>query len=617
VAVVRPGSLEGVVRDDHGLPLRGAMVSALGATTHFATTDSTGRFTFESLLPGVYLVRAHLSGFSTPRANLVAVKSSAKVSSSIAMHRVADPVGTAGRIESTPVMTASIVAAAPESHTTPTETAPPTVNADGEVSVDNGSDHDHSEFAWRLRHLKRSVLKDATDAPEIPADLPAPGDAFSQAGKSLFGRAVESPVRLATALFGDGPLSGQLNLLTTGSFDSPQEIFSGDHFSHGVAYVAIGSPIGRADWSLRGAVTQGDLASWVLAGAYTTRRPATHAYDLGLSYSTQRYYGGNAAALVAVTDGSRNVGAMYGFDRWTITPRLVVNYGARYDRYDYLGGRGLLSPRVTFTITPVRAFHIRASASQRALAPGAEEFLPPLGDGVWLPPERTFAPLSADARFHAEHGQHYELAVDRDFGDAAMVTFRTFYQRVDDQIATLFGVRVPERPAADLGHYYVADAGEVEAHGWGIGISRAMSRRFRGSLDYTTSAADWNPGVDGMLIALWSPSALRRQSERVHDLTTSVETEIPQTATRVFVLYRLNTAFVRHDSEVDRPGFDARFDVQVRQSLPFMNFSSAQWEMLVAVRNLFREPAPDSSLYDELLVVRPPKRIVGGLLLRF
>ena len=65
--------------------------------------------------------------------------------------------------------------------------------------------------------------------------------------------------------------------------------------------------------------------------------------------------------------------------------------------------------------------------------------------------------------------------------------------------------------------------------------------------------------------------------------------------------------------EVDR----SRFDVQVRQSLPFMDFSTAKWEMLVAVRNFFRETASDQSIYDELLVVRPPKRIVGGLTLKF
>ena len=44
-----------------------------------------------------------------------------------------------------------------------------------------------------------------------------------------------------------------------------------------------------------------------------------------------------------------------------------------------------------------------------------------------------------------------------------------------------------------------------------------------------------------------------------------------------------------------------------------MDFANAHWEMLVGVRNLFRDAADEASVYDELLVVRPPKRIVGGL----
>jgi hypothetical protein len=39
--------------------------------------------------------------------------------------------------------------------------------------------------------------------------------------------------------------------------------------------------------------------------------------------------------------------------------------------------------------------------------------------------------------------------------------------------------------------------------------------------------------------------------------------------------------------------------------------------MLVGVRNFFRDAAPDQSMYDEILVVHPPKRIVGGLTLKF
>jgi hypothetical protein len=92
---------------------------------------------------------------------------------------------------------------------------------------------------------------------------------------------------------------------------------------------------------------------------------------------------------------------------------------------------------------------------------------------------------------------------------------------------------------------------------------------------------------------------------------------VPETATRIVVLYQLSNAFARPVSQSPVPALDARFDVQVRQALPFMDFSNAKWEMLVAVRNFFRDTVPDQSVYDELLVVHPPKRIVGGLTLKF
>ena len=73
----------------------------------------------------------------------------------------------------------------------------------------------------------------------------------------------------------------------------------------------------------------------------------------------------------------------------------------------------------------------------------------------------------------------------------------------------------------------------------------------------------------------------------------------------------------RADRADDAPAFGARFDLQVNQALPFMNFGASQWEMLVGVRNLFHESLANASVYDELLVVRPPKRIVGGLTVKF
>ena len=45
--------------------------------------------------------------------------------------------------------------------------------------------------------------------------------------------------------------------------------------------------------------------------------------------------------------------------------------------------------------------------------------------------------------------------------------------------------------------------------------------------------------------------------------------------------------------------------------------AGTKWEVLVGLRNLFRDVNEPASIYDELLVVRPPKRLVGGFLVRF
>ena len=103
--------------------------------------------------------------------------------------------------------------------------------------------------------------------------------------------------------------------------------------------------------------------------------------------------------------------------------------------------------------------------------------------------------------------------------------------------------------------------------------------------------------------------------ERFHDLTASVDSTVPVTDTHVFFVYKVNSRFAAVTAAAPRAG--ARFDVQLNQALPFLNFAGAEWEMLVAVRSLFREELLDASVYDELLVVRPPKRVVGGVTVRF
>jgi len=594
VASLATGSIQGTVQDEKGLPVSGAVVSALGATTQVVVADRGGRFELRMLTPGPYLLRAHQSGFVAPRGQIVDVRPSARASSAISMRRAAPPqVLTAGMTTpTTPIAE-------------PTSTPPPDAN-----TPTNATNDDHSETAWRLRHARRSILKDVT-IPEglLTEDTP---ETNGFAPSNFIGRTVASPL---ASFFTDTSFSGQVNLLTLGSFDTPQQMFSPENFGRSVANLSFGAPVGEhADWTVQAALTQGDIASWILAGEYTTRAPATHRYDVGWSYSMQRYDGG--AALRTVAEGSRNAGALYAFDTYSISPALTLTYGGSYAGYDYIEGHGLLSPRASVTVSPADHLRLSALVSRRALAPGAEEFMPRVDNGVWLPPQRTFSSFGADQQLQAEYTNHVEVEVERDLS-AATVSVRAFRQHVADQLATMFGFDVPGTPAPKLGHYLLGNVGDVSASGVSGGIRAAIADRVHGSVEYTVTRAHWNVGDDAMYALVLAPSTIRSTPERIHDVATSIETDVPETATRVLVLYRVSNGFASPAAGTEHPAIDARFDVQVRQSLPFMDFSTAKWEMLVAVRNFFRDSAPDQSVYDELLVVRPPKRIVGGLTLKF
>jgi len=305
---------------------------------------------------------------------------------------------------------------------------------------------------------------------------------------------------------------------------------------------------------------------------------------------------------------------MYGFDEWTVSPRLVLGYGATYARYDYLPDSGVWSPRFTVTI-PAEGFRLKALISRKGLVPGAEEFAPSV-TGVWLPPERTFSSLAHDGRFTPEHVRHTQVSLERDLASGVTVSLRGFDQRIDNQLIELFDT-VPGGAAAALGHYYVATGGDIDARGWGAAMTHEVPGYVRGTIEYTVTEALWDPSSDTSLARVVR-SMPASSSERIHDLQTTISATIPQTATRVYAKYRVNTAFWSGEPDATfRSSANARFNVRVNQSLPFLRFSNADWEALVDIRNMFREADADSSMYDEVFAIRAPKRIVGGLQVRF
>jgi hypothetical protein len=580
LATVSVGSIYGAVIDASGAPVEGAVVSALGGATAFAVTDRAGQYRLTDLPAGPYVVRAHRDGFAGTRSTLVNVRPAATAPSSFTLRRVED----------TPEVLAAGIG----------------VPSDAAMSP-----RDESPLAWRLRRLTRSVLKDDTRQAIDFTDVEASW--FENDDPGFFARAFDASARFASDVIFDGPLYGQVNLLTATAYDDAGEMVAFGRPT-GVAFFSVGAPVGaHGDWSARAAMNSGDVTSWTMAGDYTSRPASRQQIALGMTYSLQAYRGGNFAALQAVPDGHRKVAAVSGSHEFDLAPRWRFGYGGRYEHYDYLRGYGQLSPMARLTFSPSPSLHVHLKASLQQVAPGAEEFVPP-AHAQWVPPQRTFAPLGAN-RFDTERVRQVEFGVAREFS-AMTVSVRAFRQAVQNQLVTVFGAADPVRLIAAGGHYGVASAGDASLQGWAVGVVHHVAPHVRGRIDYTFISAEWTPstGADRRALLAFAPQAMREPTEQMHDVSASIDAELPQTATRFVFLYKVNSSFA--DSPARLPAASGRFDMQLRQGLPFMG-GLGNWEMLLGVRSLFRPTLDDRSMYDELLVVRAPTQLIGGLQVRF
>jgi hypothetical protein len=601
------GRIEGVVTDHQGLPIPGVAVSAIGPDALFGVTDRAGRFVFSAVPVGTYLIRAQRAGYRASTREFVDV-----VPASSARHIV-----RLTRLEGTPAPTSTeagntdpaqpVIAAGFAGSSTTIAPAPGASSAT--------EDHEHSPRLWRLRHMKRSVLREtqgqlALDA--VQDDIDWLEERFGVTA------AREASARGTSSFFGDASLSGQIQFLTATAFDDggSGEATEWAPGPAGVAFATVGAPIGNTGaWSVRGAIGRGEMSSWIVAGNYLRPTEARHALDLGASFALQTFSDDTPAALLSVPERRRAAGTIHAFDTWRLHRRAVVTYGTRYAYHDYLDRPTLMSPSVSTSVSPFEKTWVRVAVTQQMLAPGAEEFDARNLSAFSMPPQRTFTSASRDGRLSAERTRHVEIGLERQVGQF-LLNVRRFEQAVDNQLVAMFGVGA-SGAAPDLGHYAVANGGNVNAGGWVFGVAHDAGQRFRGSVEYTVARAEWFGTGERGVIAVMAPSADRVGRERIHDVTARVVTDVPETATRVAATYKVNSAFTRRSPLLADAATDARFDVQVSQRLPFLAATGADWELVVAVRNLFRDGENIGSIYDELLVVRPPKRVVGGVLVKF
>jgi len=433
------------------------------------------------------------------------------------------------------------------------------------------------EWKWLVRHKQRSVLETADDGVRVAQSTPAPA----------------LPETAPLAL---GPVAGSMELAAMGGARSLADA-AGAGLPGGAGSLRLqGRLVDGVRWSLGGLVAENEGRAWRTAAEFVLEPGGGHEVEVGAGYGAGDM---RTAIAGAVPEPNRAVGAAFVRDRWQLGERLTATTGARYTYIGFLPDSHHADAVVQIELRGGRQTLLRGSVATRTLTPGGD--LLTLST-VAASPAITWARLEEGLR--PARSLRYEVGVDRALG-AAHIGAQVFTETTRDLLLTTFDGSTP----------YVRNAGSLGARGFGVTVGHRFGGVVNGSVTYTFGQGRRSGPTRFADVAVTS-----FDEAEFHDLVARLETIIDWSDTRVAALCRLNALTDERGASLAgtaRTSTATRFDVQVTQGLPFLQpLTRADWEVLVAVRNMFYE-ASQGGFLDELAVQDPPTRVVGGISVRF
>lgn len=438
------------------------------------------------------------------------------------------------------------------------------------------------ELTWLLRHKRRSVLETRNEGEAVEED------AKTQA---------EAPApRLLASFHPD--LMGSVELMA-----NPSELGADQGAADDATALSIlrlrGKIAQSGHWSLGGLVSESENTIWRMAAEFVVTPEDGHEVQVGTGYGARW----RRTLMASEEDGrldDRSVGAVFVQDRWAMDDRLTATLGGRFTHIGFLSDSNHFDPLFALEFRRDDQTSVRGSVCQRTLVPG--------GDLLTLSTLAT-APAVAyaamDVGLRPERSVRMDMAVDQILGGTRL-TAHGFYEGIDDQLENHFG-------PGGARTLRISNAGRVTARGMGLSVERRFGDAVSGSMSYTFGHS-WRPEATP---AADQPIRPWMQEGDFHDLVARVETVLEGTDTRLVAYYRLSHLIPQRETPAAMTTRASRFDVQLSQGLPFLGgLTRADWDLLLAVRNLYYEPS-EGALLDEMTVSNPPKRVLGGIAVRF
>ena len=566
--------LQGQVQDEVGDPLVGAVISVFGKNlvqgALIAVSDEAGQFQLSAMPPGIYQLRAYLSGFLPSAYARVVIKEGMEQVGSLMMSLTT----TDGPSELT-------------------------------VPVEDDRERALAELRWLLQHGDRNVLRDE--------EWSIPAVALGLDNTELAELAEERP----DLALREASIGGEFGVRVA-AFDDGLNEFpgAGAGLDGRLAYARLFIPNENQDghWLVSAQVLESALSSWAGRAEYSKATAGNHQLLAGVTYGNYLYgdledFRPPEAALSFRQMGARAIewfGSAYVSDSFDIGS-ASIHAGVAYEHYSFLDKSGYLSPRMelTYPLGSSAKTVFRGLVDYRVLAPGGED----IGLLSRVAFSDVYGPQAARrSSLEGQRTARVQLGLERQLSERTRVAVRMFQENAADQIVKLYSKDHANLQGA--GHFTVRNHGDFRTRGVGLSVSQRFGAT-EGSVAYTF-------GIGSASKPLHFAAAL--PDEEIHDLTTQVATSIDRTRTRVQAAYR----FISHPIfALGGQGFaagsklDSRFNIQVYQLLPFVGWDGTSWEVMVAVRNLFYENFESASFLDEMAVIQAPRRVLGGVTVRF
>ena len=342
-------------------------------------------------------------------------------------------------------------------------------------------------------------------------------------------------------------------------------------------------------WLVSGFVQPSEYARWRTVTETTVGPFRGHEISVTTAWANRPFILRPSAATNEVPEKALE-GVVLVKDRWRMAQPLALSLGARYSYVGFVADAHHFDPVTALEWLPSKGTTVRAALSARTLVPG--------GGSLSLSPLDPIVPASRSARLG--RSWRTEVAAERRLGGTRLAA-RAFREDIRNPF-----VNVLLEPF-DIEARTIPLGSGMVVRGVGTSVSQRVGSLIEGTLSYSLGhvyrppvpSVEWEGGGDAMLFV---------PKGTYHDLVGRLTTSIEPTDTHVSAFSRLVVA---------KGGHRFLYEVQLRQVVPFVERpTGTQWAVVVAMRNLPWETQEDDAL-GGIADANPPRRVVGGVSVRF